>query len=51
MYNASETCVQFCEDLGILNDMYLWLLYENSVAYCSLRSRGSKSPAIFLDAA
>ncbi|KAJ8118839.1 hypothetical protein OPT61_g242 [Boeremia exigua] len=41
MHNASETCVRFCDDLGLLNDMYLWLLYENSIAYCSLRSRGS----------
>ncbi|KAH6643666.1 hypothetical protein C7974DRAFT_407390 [Boeremia exigua] len=41
MYNASETCVQFCDELGLLNDAYLWLLYENNIAYCSLRSRGS----------
>lgn len=43
MHNVSETCVQFCDELGVLNDLYLWLLYENSIAYCSLRSRGSKS--------
>ncbi|KAF2027170.1 hypothetical protein EK21DRAFT_102720 [Setomelanomma holmii] len=41
MHNASELCVQFCDDHGILNDMYLWLLYENSIAYCSMRSKGS----------
>lgn len=43
MYNASDICVQFCDDLGLLNDLYLWLLYENSIGYCSLSSRGSKS--------
>ncbi|KAF2631836.1 hypothetical protein BU25DRAFT_445890 [Macroventuria anomochaeta] len=40
MHNASKMCVDFCDDLGVLNDLYLWLLYENSIAYCSLRSRG-----------
>ncbi|KAF3010745.1 hypothetical protein E8E13_007122 [Curvularia kusanoi] len=40
MHAASEMCVQFCDELDILNDLYLWLLYGNSVAYCSLRSRG-----------
>ncbi|KAJ4991457.1 hypothetical protein SVAN01_03104 [Stagonosporopsis vannaccii] len=42
MYDASEMCVQFCDNLGTLNDMYLWLLYENSIAHCSLRSQGNK---------
>jgi hypothetical protein len=42
MHNASEMCVNFCDDSGVLNDLYLWLLYENSIAYCSLRTRGSK---------
>ncbi|KAF1840198.1 uncharacterized protein K460DRAFT_348380 [Cucurbitaria berberidis CBS 394.84] len=41
MCNASEMCVNFCDDFGVLNDLYLWLLYENSVAYCSMRTRGS----------
>lgn len=45
MHDASEMCVQFCDELDILNDLYLWLLYGNSIAYCSLRSRGSKSEA------
>lgn len=45
MHDASEMCVKFCDELDILNDLYLWLLYGNSVAYCSLRSRGSKSTA------
>jgi hypothetical protein len=42
MHNASEMCVSFCDELGALNDLYLWLLYENSIAYCSIRTRGSK---------
>ena len=46
MHDASETCVSFCDDLGTLNDLYLWLLYENSIAYSSLRTRGSTSPSI-----
>lgn len=43
MHNASEACVEFCDYIGALNDLYLWLLYENSISYCSLRTRGSKS--------
>jgi hypothetical protein len=42
MHNASELCVQFCDDFGVINDLYLWLLYENAIAYCSMRSKGSK---------
>jgi hypothetical protein len=42
MHNASEMCVQFCDDFGVLNDLYLWLLYENAIAYCSMRSKGSE---------
>ena len=45
MHEASEMCVQFCDELDTLGDLYLWLLYANSVAYCSLRSRGRKSQA------
>lgn len=48
MYNASEVCVQFCDDFGVLNDVYLWLLYENAIAYCSMRPKGSKSTATLL---
>lgn len=44
-YNASELCVQFCDDFGVLNDLYLWLLYENAISYCSMRPKGSKSIA------
>ncbi|KAH3920376.1 hypothetical protein HBH56_003700 [Parastagonospora nodorum] len=40
-HNASEMCVQFCDDFGVINDLYLWLLYENATVYCSMRSRGS----------
>lgn len=41
MHNASEMCVGFCDDIGALNDLYLWLLYENSIVYCSMRTKGS----------
>ncbi|ORY18115.1 hypothetical protein BCR34DRAFT_583051 [Clohesyomyces aquaticus] len=41
MYNGSEACVKFCQDLGILNDLYLWLLFEYSVVYCNLHVKGS----------
>lgn len=40
-HNASEICIGFCEDFAIVNDLYLWFLYENAGLYCSLRSRGS----------
>ncbi|KAL1596647.1 hypothetical protein SLS60_009295 [Paraconiothyrium brasiliense] len=40
-HNASEICIGFCEDFAIVNDLYLWFLYENAALYCSLRSRGS----------
>lgn len=40
-HNASEICIGFCEDFAIVNDLYLWFLYENASLYCSLRSRGS----------
>lgn len=43
--NASELCVQFCDEFGVLNDLYLWLLYENAIAYCSMRPKGSELPA------
>ncbi|KAF3033546.1 hypothetical protein E8E12_000688 [Didymella heteroderae] len=41
MHHASYMCVEFCDDIGVLNDLYLWLLYENCIVYCSLHSRGS----------
>jgi len=42
MLNASEMCVSFCDDFNVLNDLYLWLLYENSIAYHAMRTRASK---------
>jgi hypothetical protein len=42
-HNASEICLSFCDDFSVLNDLYLWLLYENTILYCALRTRGSKS--------
>lgn len=49
MHDASEICVQFCDDLGVLNDVYLWLLYENSIAYCSMRARGGEWQHIYIE--
>ncbi|KAF2464247.1 uncharacterized protein BDR25DRAFT_97671 [Lindgomyces ingoldianus] len=43
MYNASEACIGFCADFDIMNDLYLWLLYEYTVVYCNLHARGSYS--------
>lgn len=43
MLNASEMCVSFCDDFGVLNDVYLLMLYENSVAYYTMRTRASES--------
>lgn len=40
-HNASEICIGFCEDFAIVNDLYLWFLYENTGLYCSMRTRGS----------
>jgi hypothetical protein len=42
-HNASRMCVEFCDDWGVLNDLYLWLLYENMVVYCAMHTRGSQS--------
>ncbi|CAI6301925.1 unnamed protein product [Periconia digitata] len=39
--NASQMCLDFCDDFGILSDLYLWLLYENTSIYCALRTKGS----------
>jgi len=46
MHHVSQMCVEFCDDIGVLNDPYLWLLYENCISYCSLHPRGSKSPVV-----
>ncbi|KAF2868108.1 hypothetical protein BDV95DRAFT_157941 [Massariosphaeria phaeospora] len=40
-HNASEMCVALCTDFGLMNDLFLWLLYENTVVYCSMRTKGS----------
>ncbi|KAF1930230.1 uncharacterized protein M421DRAFT_3313 [Didymella exigua CBS 183.55] len=54
LHHASEMCVEFCDNLGVLNDLYLWLLYENFISYCSLRSRGghdsSRKASLFVTA-
>lgn len=42
MLNASDICISFCNDFRVLNDVYLWLLYENSIAYYSMRTRASE---------
>jgi hypothetical protein len=42
MYNASEICMSFCDSFGVMNDLYLMLLYENSIAYSAMRTKGSK---------
>ncbi|PVH96263.1 hypothetical protein DM02DRAFT_617345 [Periconia macrospinosa] len=39
--NASQMCIDFCDDFGVLTDLYLWLLYENTGVYCALRTKGS----------
>ncbi|KAF2847368.1 hypothetical protein T440DRAFT_403541 [Plenodomus tracheiphilus IPT5] len=41
MLNASEMCVSFCDDFKILNDLYLSLIYENSIAFYTSRTRSS----------
>ncbi|KAF2265082.1 hypothetical protein CC78DRAFT_211996 [Lojkania enalia] len=40
-YNAAECCVNFCTDFDIMNDIFLWLLYEYTVVYNSLHAKGS----------
>jgi hypothetical protein len=41
-HNAAEICLSFCDDFSVLNDLYLWLLYEDTIMYCALRTRGSR---------
>ncbi|KAL6711531.1 hypothetical protein ACN47E_004465 [Coniothyrium glycines] len=41
MHQASEMCVSFCDEFGILNDLYLSLLYENTISYYNLCTRAS----------
>ncbi|KAF2703823.1 hypothetical protein K504DRAFT_538630 [Pleomassaria siparia CBS 279.74] len=40
-FNASELCVGFCTDHDLINDIFLWLLYENTLLYCSMHTTGS----------
>jgi hypothetical protein len=49
MYNASEFCLSFCDSFGVMNDLYLMLLYENSIAYSAMRTKGSKSDTRYKD--
>jgi hypothetical protein len=39
MHGASEMCISFCDDFGVLNDLYLWLLYENFISCRSISTR------------
>ncbi|KAF1994633.1 hypothetical protein P154DRAFT_367137 [Amniculicola lignicola CBS 123094] len=39
--NAAEACVKMCTDFDIMNDLFLWLLYEFTVAFNSMRTKGS----------
>ncbi|KAF9640792.1 hypothetical protein BFW01_g12598 [Lasiodiplodia theobromae] len=36
MYRASETCLKFCEETCIPNDIGMWLMYEINVMYLFL---------------
>ena len=38
---ASEECVSFCNQFDILNDLFLWLLYESTVLSASMHAKGS----------
>ncbi|KAF2014483.1 hypothetical protein BU24DRAFT_215006 [Aaosphaeria arxii CBS 175.79] len=40
-FNASEVCLSFCKDYDIVNDLFIWFLYEQTVLACSLHSKGS----------
>lgn len=41
MCEASESCLSFCRDVGVLNDIVTWFMYEN---YCLLaRIKGKSS--------
>lgn len=33
MYRASDTCLKFCEELCIPNDIGMWLMYETNAVY------------------
>jgi hypothetical protein len=40
-YNASDSIVTFCIDFDVMNDIVLWLMYENTILACSLHAKGS----------
>lgn len=40
VWNASEICLKFCSDFDVLNDLFHWLLYENTVLTSSLQPKG-----------
>jgi hypothetical protein len=40
-FHASDACVSFCKDFDIMNDLFLWLLYEYTILACSLHATGS----------
>ncbi|KAF2107677.1 hypothetical protein BDV96DRAFT_293460 [Lophiotrema nucula] len=42
-HNAGEACLNFCKDFDVINDIYLWLLYEHTVVSNSLHAKGSYS--------
>lgn len=41
MLEVSETCISFCTELGSLNDLFLWLLYERARLVISIHGGGS----------
>jgi len=47
MVGGEEECVRFCEEVEVLGDLYLWLLYESTAAACSRRGRGSEYIPLF----
>lgn len=42
MYRASETCLKFCEETCIPNDIGMWLMYEINVMYLFLHGDSCK---------
>jgi hypothetical protein len=40
-FNASEFCVEFCREHDLMNDLFLWLLYQNTIIYCVMHTAGS----------
>lgn len=40
-FNASEFCLGFCTDHDLMNDIFLWFLYVNTIIYCTMHTTGS----------